>query len=1601
VIAVLASALLGLGLAWIPAVPVHAALHGPVPADASGDPNDQFTDQDALFAYVLSDTAGGRICVVPATGDPGGLSCDSPAPGMGSATHVLSIGTYYTLVKNAPMRPGAYRLLVEDSLNTPGDVSDVFTVTACSTCARTPDAAVVAEFKAAATAMAKSMDYTCVLQGVLESVAGKAIGLRGISKDITVPAPAYPSSTPTFAMSTGASTVLFTIQDPSTANINKALDILKDVACGTALMYHDQANDPPDPNFGSVVPPVFTPIDTFSPPELDSAIRSVDRERGVGRALLHDFERYQGATAATNRAGQILQLNAAGQNASDLAREIQHTATLLRTWADVAAADPELAGVALSSTDAPVLEALYARVRNAGFLAEEITQFHALGYTDADIASIRTHASLDLSQLSLDTPYPEMLRSVASDLNAQADHYDQFSSEMFVVAARIEGANGSPVAGDDLLTTAESGAKDVSVLANDTDPDGDPLAVTSPTPAAGHGTVACTTAGVCTYTPAAGYNGPDGFDYGISDGRGGNATGHVTVTVTAINHPPVASDDSLITAEGSAGDVSVLANDTDPDGDPLAVTSPTPAADHGTVACTTAGVCTYTPAANYNGPDGFDYGISDGRGGTATGHVSVTITAAVEPTAPLAHDDLLTTSEDTAGDVSVLTNDTDPNGDVLTVTSTEPFAGHGTVACTAAGACTYTPAANYNGPDSFEYGISDGNGGTATGHVTVTVNSVNDSPTAASHFLTTAEGNAKDAFVLADSSDPDRDSLTVTSNTPAAGHGTVACTAAGVCTYTPDVGYHGPDNFDYDISDGQGGTATGHVTVTVTVFNESSTETVFDTDVVSAGVGGLRNIGSGTIVLGGVTGKVTKALLFWQGPTGSENPLANAAVSLNAAGITGTNIGFSADNCWGYGNSQAYRADVTGLVSGNGNYELTNLIKGDADISGASLIVFFNDGNSVNNRDVVLFEGNDSNVSNIWDADGWNTTLSGINYSTGSASLELHVGDGQAPPDGALLLNARTLAAGGPIFSGDSVPGASYVDGNLWDIKSFDITSFLTPGTNTLNLTTGMNTGDCLSLVVAAVNLPSGAAPKVIPTISWADPPDIVFGTTLSATQLNSVASVPGTFAYTPAAGAVLGMGANQALSVTFTPTDSAIYATATATVHINVTPAALNGLPVATGDALSTAEDTAGGVSVLANDTDPDGDSLSVTSLTPAAGHGSVACTTAGVCTYTPAANFNGADGFDYVISDGHTGTATGHVTVTVTAVNDLPVATATVYNGAKTGTYSDPILLGGKLVDTTTTLPLAGRTLSLRVGTASSSQMTSAGPTNSSGSASVMLPRLLQDAGNVQVTVDFAGDGDHSASSGSSTIVVSPDSCTLAYTGATLVAPHTKATLKAQLADPDLTQGDLSGHTVAFNITGSAQPPVTTHYTAVTNASGVATIPVSLTADSYAVGVSFAGDHKYAACDTVPVTGDTLVTVGADGTKVTGGGWAVNSGGRFSFGFNLIPQTNGTYQGQLQLRAICTKVNFHGRVVTSVSQLAANKVMWLGTGSYNGQPGATFSITVVDVGSGSKSRDTIALVIRNAAGKTVFSTSGSTPLKGGNITVTNSSQADHRRRG
>src|SRR5262245_10286607 len=164
-------------------------------------------------------------------------------------------------------------------------------------------------------------------------------------------------------------------------------------------------------------------------------------------------------------------------------------------------------------------------------------------------------------------------------------------------------------------------------------------------------------------------------------------------------------------------------------------------------------------------------------------------------------------------------------------------------------------------------------------------------------------------------------------------------------------------------------------------------------DWTSAGVGGVGD-GAGIISLGNVVGTVRQALLYWHGidlpgPDGGDGVYDNENITFAGQPIVGTPIGDAGSNCWfppaGHSSSRSFRADVTALVTGNGRYTVSGLsAKPGHNANGVSLIVFFDDGHVENDRDVVVFEGNDSNVvDSPREDDGWHAVLTGIVYSGG------------------------------------------------------------------------------------------------------------------------------------------------------------------------------------------------------------------------------------------------------------------------------------------------------------------------------------------------------------------------------------------------------------------------------------------------------------------------------------------------------------------------------------------------------------------------------------------------------------------------------------------
>ncbi|MEX1204088.1 MAG: tandem-95 repeat protein, partial [Dongiaceae bacterium] len=217
----------------------------------------------------------------------------------------------------------------------------------------------------------------------------------------------------------------------------------------------------------------------------------------------------------------------------------------------------------------------------------------------------------------------------------------------------------------------------------------------------------------------------------------------------------------------------------------------------------------YTPNANFNGADAFTYSVADGKGGTATAQVALTVNPVND--APVAAGDSYAVNEDGTLNVTaalgVLANDTDIDGDPLTAALVGGPA-NGAVTLGANGGFVYTPNANFNGADGFTYSVSDGTGGSATAQVALTVNPVNDAPVAVGDSYAVGQNGILSIGavfgVLANDGDVDGDKLSAALvNGPA--NGALTLNGDGSFTYTPNLGFTGTDGFTYSASDGKGG----------------------------------------------------------------------------------------------------------------------------------------------------------------------------------------------------------------------------------------------------------------------------------------------------------------------------------------------------------------------------------------------------------------------------------------------------------------------------------------------------------------------------------------------------------------------------------------------------------------------------------------------------------------------------------------------------------------------------------------------------------------------------------------------------------------------------
>jgi VCBS repeat-containing protein len=403
-------------------------------------------------------------------------------------------------------------------------------------------------------------------------------------------------------------------------------------------------------------------------------------------------------------------------------------------------------------------------------------------------------------------------------------------SETAQVQITVTPVNDPPVAAGASRTVPEDGSVSGTLSATDVDSATLTFSIVTP-PAHGSLTAFTPATGAYTYKPDADFGGSDAFTFRANDGHANSNTATVTVTVNPVNDAPVIDGDASDLAPSGDEDTviagTVAASDVDT-GDTLTFSVEAgngPA--HGTVTIDPdTGEYAYTPDGDFHGTDTFTVTVTDTGLLTDTAAVTLTVNPVNDPPVvdEVDSDLSVTVDEDDGAGVSGTIVATDIDGDTLTFTiEAGDDAAHGTVTgLGATGTYLYVPDPDHEGADTFTVTISDGNGATTTATVTVTVNPVNDAPVIdpdsdveLETFLDLAVAGTIVAL------DVDGDVLTFSveaDGLPA--HGTVTGLGVGVGAflYTPALGYFGPDSFTVTVTDGNGGTATVVVNVTVALL---------------------------------------------------------------------------------------------------------------------------------------------------------------------------------------------------------------------------------------------------------------------------------------------------------------------------------------------------------------------------------------------------------------------------------------------------------------------------------------------------------------------------------------------------------------------------------------------------------------------------------------------------------------------------------------------------------------------------------------------------------------------------------------------------------------
>ncbi|TOZ84814.1 tandem-95 repeat protein [Vibrio parahaemolyticus] len=867
-------------------------------------------------------------------------------------------------------------------------------------------------------------------------------------------------------------------------------------------------------------------------------------------------------------------------------------------------------------------------------------------------------------------------------------------SESTTVSVDVTPVNDAPVAKDDIATTQEDTAVTIDVLPNDTDVDGDKLSIQSASVPEAQGKVEIVD-GKLVFTPAENFNGHAEIIYTVTDGELTDEA-KVTVTVNPVNDAPTIKVDAVesITEDAVSTDTVVATltvRDTDTPEDQLTVSlennsngyfvlvgndvkltqagvdavnndelnlkdltisasvsdgvNPTandsdslivnrvndaPTVENAiadqelsedfatyTIDLNDAfkdsdsalnfsvsgnsnvlvsienGIATISPTADWNGSETLTFTATDPSGES----ISQTVNFTVAPVADIVADKA-TVVEDTPTIIKVLGNDTfEGDGKVVSL-DTNNGPANGTVSVNPDGSVTYTPDDNYHGTDSFTYIVTSGGVSEST-TVRVDVTPENDAPVAKDDIATTQEDTVVTIDVLPNDTDVDGDKLSIQSATVPEAQGKVEI-VDGKLVFTPAENFNGDAEITYTVTDGQL-TDEAKVTVTVNPVNdaptikvdavESITEDAVSTDTVVA-----------TLTVRDTDTPEDQLTVSLENNSNGYFVLVGNEVKLTQAGVDAVN------------NDELNLKDLTISAS------VSDGVNPTASDSDSLIVNRVNDAPTVENAiaDQVLSE--DFDVYTIDLNEVFKDSDSSLKFSvSGNDNIQISIVNGVATITPTADWNGKeTITFTVKDSSGESV--SQTVDFTVAPVVDIEADSAdVVEDTPTIIKVLGNDTFEGDDKVVS-LDAENGAKNGTV------------------------IVNNDGTVTYTP--------DDNYVGKDTFTYIVTSGGVSESTTVEVNVTP--VNDAPVAKDDIATTQEDTAVTIDVLSNDTDVDGDKLSIQSATVPEAQGKVEIVD-GKLVFTPAENFNGHAEITYTVTDGQL-TDEAKVTVTVNPVNDAP---------------------------------------------------------------------------------------------------------------------------------------------------------------------------------------------------------------------------------------------------------------------------------------------------------------------------------------------------------